>query len=321
MIETRLTRALGLEHPVILAPMAGVAGGALAAAVSRAGGLGLIGGGYGDDAWIGEQFAAAGNEPVGVGFITWKLAGSPELLGEVLARKPRAVFLSFGDPEPFAAQVKTAGVTLICQVQTRSAAEVALDAGADVIVAQGGEAGGHGASRATMTLVPEIADLLAGRSSDALLVAAGGIADGRGLAAALMLGADGILLGTRLWASEEALVPEGQMAAAMAATGDQTIRTRSVDVVRGLAWPKPYDIRVLGNDFTDRWHGDLEGLRRAADTEGPRWQKAFAEGDAAVGNPVVGEGIGLIRDRKPAADIIGGLVREAQGLLDGGWQR
>ncbi|CAN0579871.1 unnamed protein product [Ectocarpus sp. 12 AP-2014] len=172
-----------------------------------------------------------------------------------------------------------------------------------------------------MTLVPEIADLLAMRAPDTLLVAAGGIADGRGLAAALMLGADGIVLGTRLWASAEALVPEGQMQAGMAATGDQTIRTRTVDVVRDLPWPAPYDIRVLGNTFTDQWHDDLDGLRQAARTEGPRWQKAFAAGDASVGNAVVGEGIGLIRDRRPAGDIIKALVSEAKDLLDGGWQR
>ncbi|MBB96208.1 MAG: oxidoreductase [Rhodobacteraceae bacterium] len=321
MIQTRLTRTLGLEHPVILAPMAGVAGGALAAAVSRAGGLGLIGGGYCDGGWIADQFAAAGNEQVGCGFITWRLAGSPELLEAVLARKPRAVFLSFGEVEPFAAQVKAAGVPLICQVQTLAAAEAALEAGADVIVAQGGEAGGHGAQRATLTLVPEVSDMLAARAPGTPLVAAGGIADGRGLAAALMLGADGILLGTRLWASAEALVPEGQVAAGLKATGDQTLRTRAVDVVRDLPWPAPYDIRVLGNSFTDRWHDDLEGLRKAAPTEGPRWQKAFAAGDAAVGNPVVGEGIGLIRDRLPAEDIIKALVGEARALLDGGWQR
>ncbi|WP_428928594.1 NAD(P)H-dependent flavin oxidoreductase [Marinibacterium sp. SX1] len=320
MIETRLTRAFGLEHPVILAPMAGVAGGALAAAVSRAGGLGLIGGGYGDADWIAGQFAAAGNAPVGCGFITWKLAGAPEVLDAVLARRPRAVFLSFGEVEPFAERVRAAGVPLICQVQTRAAAAVAVEAGAEVIVAQGGEAGGHGASRATMTLVPEVADLLAGQSPDTLLVAAGGIADGRGLAAALMLGADGVVLGTRLWASAEALVPEGQARAALAATGDQTLRTRSVDVVRGLDWPAPWDIRVLGNDFTDRWHSDLDGLRRAGPGEAARWQQGFAEGDARVGNPVVGEAVGLIADRRPAGEIIAGLTAEAAALLDGGWR-
>ena len=321
MIERRLTRKMGLEHPVILAPMAGLAGGALAAAVNRAGGLGLIGGGYCDADWIEAQFAEAGNAAVGCGFITWRLAGTPEVLAQVLERRPRAVFLSFGDVEPFAGAVRAAGVPLICQVQSRAAAEAALEAGADVIVAQGSEAGGHGAQRATFTLVPEVADLLAERGLDVPLVAAGGIADGRGLAAALMLGADGVLLGTRLWASAEALVPDGQVEAAMRASGDATIRTRAVDVVRDLPWPAPYDIRVLANRFTERWHDDLDGLRKAAPVEGPRWQTAFAKGDAEHGNAVVGEAIGMIRDRPPAAQVIEGLVAGAEALLSGGWKR
>lgn len=321
MIGTRLTRAFGLVHPAISAPMAGAGGGALAAAVSRAGGLGLIGGGYCDGDWIDAQFAAAGNEAVGCGFITWKLAETPDLLAEVLARRPRAVFLSFGDPVPFAAKIHAAGVPLIAQVQDVAGARQALAAGAEVIVAQGGESGGHGARRATLTLVPEIADLLAARSPDTLLVAAGGIADGRGLAAALMLGADGVLLGTRLWASAEALVPAGQVTAALAAGGDATLRTRVVDVVRGLDWPDAFDIRVLGNRFTDRWHDDPDGLRAAGDAERSRWQAAFDAGDAETGNPVVGEGIGLIHDRPPAGEIIEHMVAEAQELIEGGWQR
>lgn len=320
MIETRLTERLGLRHPVISAPMAGVAGGALAAAVGRAGGLGLIGGGYCDVDWIEAQFAAAGNEPVGCGFITWKLAESPGLLDRVLTHAPRALFLSFGDPAPFAEAVRASGAVLICQVQSRADAVAAMGAGADVIVAQGGEAGGHGARRATMTLVPEVADLLAARRPETLLVAAGGIADGRGLAAALMLGADGVLLGTRLWASAEALVPEGQVNAALAADGDATLRTKAVDVVRGLDWPARFDIRVLRNGFTDRWHGDLDGLRAVARREGPRWQAAFAAGEAEVGNPVVGEAIGLIQDRPPVAQIIESMVAEAERLMSGGWR-
>jgi NAD(P)H-dependent flavin oxidoreductase YrpB (nitropropane dioxygenase family) len=123
-----------------------------------------------------------------------------------LAHVLAAVMLSFGDPHPFAPAIKAAGRLLICQVQDMRHARAALDEGADIVVAQGTEAGGHGARRATMTLVPEVADLLAQRSPETLLVAAGGIADGRGLAAALMLGADGVLVGSRLWASPEALV-------------------------------------------------------------------------------------------------------------------
>ncbi|MFT6226687.1 MAG: nitronate monooxygenase, partial [Paracoccaceae bacterium] len=253
-MHTRLTEYFGIAHPVILAPMAGAAGGALASAVSRAGGLGLVGGGYGDAGWFAHELALA-EAPIGAGFITWSLAKQPHLLDQALAANPRAIMLSFGDPAPFASAIHAAKVPLICQAQTLDHARAAVDAGAQVIVAQGGEAGGHGDLRGTMTLVPEVADMLAARSPDTILCAAGGIADGRGLAAALMLGADGAVVGSRFWASAEALVPPAMQQAAIAATGDDTLRTRVVDRVRGLRWPGGFTIRVLKNDFTDRWHG------------------------------------------------------------------
>lgn len=166
MLATRLTCALNLEHPILSAPMAFAAGGALAAAVTRAGGLGLIGGGYGDAAWLEQQFALAQGERVGVGFITWSLARQPSLLEGVLRHRPAAVMLSFGDPRPFADTVRQAGAVLICQCQDLSHARDAVEAGADVIVAQGAEAGGHGASRGTLSLVPEVADWLAAKAPD-----------------------------------------------------------------------------------------------------------------------------------------------------------
>ncbi len=186
--------------------MAFAAGGALAAAVSRAGGLGLIGGGYGDAEWIDEQFEAAQGERIGIGFITWSAAQTPSVVAAALQRRPAAVMLSFGDPMTFAADVHAAGAVLICQCQNLAHVSAALDAEANIVVAQGSEAGGHGADRGTFTLVPEVADMLARTSPDTLLVAAGGVADGRGLAAALALGADGVLVGTRLCASQESLV-------------------------------------------------------------------------------------------------------------------
>lgn len=205
-IPTRLTEALKIRYPIISAPMAFAGGGALAAAVSKAGGLGLIGGGYGDDTWLEEQFRIAGGEQVGVGFITWSLRKSPSLLTAVLKHRPKAVMLSFGDPRPFVDEIRDAGAALICQCQNIDHVWDAIDVKADIIVAQGSEAGGHGSLRGTISFVPETADLIKDQAAPSLLVAAGGIADGRGLAAALMLGADGILLGTRFWASTEALV-------------------------------------------------------------------------------------------------------------------
>jgi nitronate monooxygenase len=145
--RTALTELFGLRHPILLAPMGGISGGALAAAVTRAGGLGLIGPGYLGEEWIQREFDAAGDARVGVGFITWELARSPQRLAAALLRKPSAAMLSFGDAAPYLDAVKSSGAKLILQVQSVTAAKQAVQLGADVIVAQGIEGGGHGAQR------------------------------------------------------------------------------------------------------------------------------------------------------------------------------
>lgn len=314
-LATRLTRRLDLRHPIVSAPMAFAAGGALAAAVSRAGGLGLIGGGYGESEWLQQQFAAAGDARVGVGFITWSLAQKPSLLGEALAHRPAAVMLSFGDPRPFAGEVRRAGAILICQCQELAHVKQALEAGADVIVAQGTEAGGHGALRATSTFVPEVADHLARHAPDTLLLAAGGIGDGRGLAAALVLGADGALVGTRLWASQEALVKPAHHAAILASDGDGTLRTRIPDIVRQLPWPRGFTARIRRNAFTERWHGREDELRDAAAVEGPRYRQAFEAGDPDHTAVWFGEAAGVIHAIEPAAAIVERMASQAAARL------
>jgi nitronate monooxygenase len=317
-IATRLTKRLDIVHPVISAPMDVIAGGKLAAAVSGAGGLGFLGGGYADDGgWFEREFAAAGNQAVGCGFITWSLRNRPELLDAAIARSPKAIFLSFDDPEPFASRIKAAGIPLFCQLQTRADAERAIDCGADIIVAQGTEAGGHGGTRATLTLVPEIADLIAGRAPHTLLCAAGGIADGRGLAAALMLGADGVVVGTRFWAAQEAGVHPGLHQAALAAGGDDTVRQSVLDIVRERAWPARYTGRVLRNAFVAEWLGREAELKEAKAEQVARYRQAAAAGDAGVIATIVGEGIGLIHAIEPAAAILERMVAEAEALLKG----
>lgn len=315
-ISSRVTELLDIAHPIISAPMAFAAGGALAAAVSRAGGLGLIGGGYGDDTWLEDQFRLAAGAPVGVGFITWSLRKSPSLLTAVLRHRPRAVMLSFGDPRPFADEIREAGAALICQCQNLDHVWDAIDVGTDIIVAQGAEAGGHGSSRGTLTYVPEAADLISEQGSPSVLVAAGGIADGRGLAAALMLGAEGVLVGTRFWAAREALVPSRHHDAILAAGGDDTIRTSVVDIARQIPWPVGFSARVLRNAFVQRWHGREDQLRENVASEGPRYREAFAAGDPDETGVWFGEAAGMIREVKSAGVIVEEMVQQAADLLN-----
>ncbi len=314
-LSNRLTDALGIGHPIISAPMAFVGGGALAAAVSRAGGLGLVGGAYGDPEWIDEQFAAASGERVGIGFITWSAAQDPAVVATALQRKPPAVMLSFGDPMTFAADVRTAGAVLICQCQNLDHVRAALDAQADIIVAQGSEAGGHGAERGTFTLVPEVKDWLTRTSPDTLLVAAGGIADGRGLAAALALGADGVLLGTRLCAAEESLMKPLHKRAIVEADGDATVRTHLPDIVRALPWPQEFTARIQRNEFVNRWRGRESELAEHIDAERPGYVQAFADGDPEKTAVWFGEAAGLIEAVEPVATIIERMVTEATHSL------
>ncbi|MEL6318726.1 MAG: nitronate monooxygenase, partial [Pseudomonadota bacterium] len=244
-IRTRFTERFDIAHPIMLAPMDLVSGGALAAAVSRAGGLGLIGGGYGEADWLERAFLDAGNERVGVGFITWSVAERPELIAAALARRPAALMVSFGDAEPLIEAARAAGTPTVWQVQRLSQARQALAAGVDVIVVQGQEAGGHGMDRGLTALLPAVRDLA---GPEQILLAAGGLADGRGLAAALMLGADGVMMGTRFWASAEAAGSDAAKAGLVAAGGDDTLRTKVFDVARDVGWPWEFTGRVVEND-------------------------------------------------------------------------
>jgi nitronate monooxygenase len=316
-VTTRLTEFFGIEHPILSAPMALISGGRLAAAVTSSGGLGLIGGGYGDSDWLRREFALADGERVGCGFITWSLARKPELLDETLQRQPATIMLSFGDLQPFAEQIHVAGVPLIAQVQTLDHARQALDAGAEILAAQGGEAGGHGMTvRSTFTLVPDVVDLAAERAPETLVLAAGGVADGRGLAAALVLGADGVLVGTRFWASPEALVSPRAHERAVGSGGDDTYRTRVYDVVRRLDWPPEYNERALSNPFVDGWHGNEAALLSSLPDAVSTFEAAVAAEDFEAAAILVGESIGRIDSVRPAADIVVNMAAEADRILN-----
>jgi nitronate monooxygenase len=303
---TRLTRLLSIEHPILLAPMGAVAGGRLAAAVTRAGGLGMLGPGYADAAWIEREFDAAKTERVGIGFIAWDLARDPRRLDAALERGPAAVMLSFGDPSPFVHAIRRSDAKLLVQVQTVQAALEAARLGVDVVVAQGTEAGGHGAARSLFSLLPAVVDAV----QPIPVVAAGGICDGRGLAAALALGACGVLAGTRFYATDESLAPVEAKARVVQGAGDRTVRTRVFDIARRIDWPAPFTGRALENAFTRRWHGRESEL--AAETGAfDRYAAASQARDFDTAVVWAGEGVDLVRNVVPASRVVHDFIVEA----------
>ena len=315
-ISTPLTARLGIRHPILSAPMDVIAGARLTKAVSAAGGFGILGGGYGDKAWLEQETAklADVSDPFGIGFITWSLAKQPALLDIALEAGPRAIMLSFGDPEPFASRVKASGALLICQVQDEAMARQALDAGADILIAQGTEAGGHGASRTTIDIVPAIVDLAAGRVP---VAAAGGIGDGRGLAAMMMLGASGVLLGTRFYASQECDGPEEAKRRICAATSGNSVRGIIFDLSRNNVWPAPFTGRCLINDHARRWMGREVELMQNVKVVVAEYAAARATGNFDIAAVIAGESVGLIHDIPPAGEIVDRIITEAEQILGG----
>ncbi len=310
---TPFTELFGVRHPIALAPMAGSAGGELAAAVSNGGGLGLLGGGPGDLAWLDRELpllAERTSQPFGVGFLTWAI--DTATVERALAYRPRAVLLSFGDPGPFLAPIRAAGAALILQVTNLAEARQAVRLGADVIVAQGIEAGGHSGRRgwSTLPFVPVVADLAAPTP----VLAAGGIADGRGLAAALALGAAGALIGTRFQATPEALADPEIKQAIVAGCGEDTERSTILDVVRGSRWPARYPGRSLGHPFLDRWRGREAEL--AADPAAQQaYRDAVARGEVPPQPVWAGQAVDLITGLAPAAELVAGLAAQAEDVL------
>ncbi|HYF64341.1 MAG TPA: nitronate monooxygenase [Herpetosiphonaceae bacterium] len=314
MLSTPLCSLLGIEHPVLNAPMSGTAAADLAAAVALAGGFGMIGGtsGGGPD-WLRAQIRAVRaktDRPFGVGFIS-AFPGLDDLVQVALDEGVAAINHSFADPTPYVAPAQARGVRVFVQVQTVAQAIRAARAGADLIVAQGTEAGGHTGLAGTLALLPAVADAVGAIP----VVAAGGIADGRGLAAALLLGAQGGWLGTRFVASHEWGGGAWEQQAVLAATADDTVRTSVYDQVRGAPFPAGIADRVLRNAFNAAWEGragDIAArqaeLRREIEAAGQR-------NDPAVVDISAGVAAGLIQSLEPAGDIVRRIVAEAEGIL------
>jgi nitronate monooxygenase len=312
VIKTPLTRWFDLSTPIIGAPMAGVSGGAMARAVSAGGGLGMIGvGGATKTEFLTEQCAipAEAEVPFGVGLMVWVLETRPDLFEATIAAAPSLVSVSFGDPAPYVGPLHDAGIAVASQVNTAADVHRALDAGVDVLVAQGTEAGGHTGKRATLPLLQEVLTL-----TDRPVLAAGGIATGAGMAAALAAGAAGVWIGTPLLACTEALNSPAARERIRAATGDETVLTRAFDVAEGAAWPERWPGRALVNDFSRTWHGREDALKDDAEArqlvvEGRR------TGDPANAPLYAGESVGLVTVERSATEVVRELDADAEKAL------
>jgi nitronate monooxygenase len=313
-MKTEITEMFGITYPLILAPMSGTSTAPLAAAVSQAGGLGMIGTRIQGPDWLAQQIEviqAATSSPFGIGFIQWVVDERPEMWEAALALRPRAISLSFGAPEVYIEKARMAGIQVIYQAQTVELARRAARAGADAVVAQGTEAGGHTGSSSTFSLLPAIVDAI----HPVPVIAAGGIADGRGVAAAIMLGAEGVWIGTRFVASSEALVHAKAKQRIVEAQADDTVLGHAFDIVQGLAWPEEFAGRTLRNDFTDRWRQRESELAHALGEERAAVEAAESEADFNLAPVWAGEASGLIHSVRPAGEIVRDIFQEAEAVL------
>ena len=313
MNATDLTRLLGVRHPIVSAPMAGWSGGELAGAVSAAGAFGMIGvGSSTPTAWIPEQAKLAREHgPFGFGLMSWVLEKRPELLDAVLDEEPAAVSLSFGDPAPFVDRVREAGAVTMSQVQDARKAEWAVEAGVDVLVAQGTDAGGHTGKVGTMPLLQRVLEI--GERAGRPVVAAGGLGTGRGIAGVLAMGASGAWIGTRFCATAESTGTAAAKRLILEADETATVHTRVFDLVQDIPWPEEFAGRAIRNSFSDRWHGREAQLEEQRSSVSAEFEST--RGDYAEDFVYAGQAAGLVEDLPAAGELVDRLMAEAEARL------
>ena len=316
MLRTRFTDLLGLDYPVMSAPMSNHSGGQLAAAVSLAGGLGTFGGtnDFGPE-WLREQIAhvrSRTGRPFGVGFISQLIEYNTANIEIALEERVPVFIFSFADPDPWVRRAKDAGAVTICQVQSLELAQQSVDAGADVLLAQGNEAGGH---TGEMNLLPLLVDLVE-RYPHLPVLAAGGITTGRALAGVLGAGAEGASLGTAMLTTPEAVeVPETFKERIILSEGQDSTFTRLYDLLGTRPWPEGIAGRVYRNRLVREWDGrDAEILARreelASDVAAGR-----AQGDTELSAVYMGQGAGHITAIRPAAEVLRDICGGAENTL------
>ena len=307
-MQTELTRLLGIKYPIFQGGMAWVAEYHLAAAVSEAGGLGIIGAANAPAEWVREQIRETKkrtSNPFGVNVML--MSPHAEAVAEVIAQEGvAAVTTGAGNPEKYMDMWKEKGIKVIPVVASVAMAKRMQRCGADAVVAEGCESGGHIGESTTMALVPQVADEVS-----VPVVAAGGIADGRGIAAALMLGAKGVQIGTRFVVTEECQVHQNYK--------DRIVKARDIDTrVTGRGTGHP--VRTLRNEMTKKYQEmesagasleELEYLTLGA------LRKAVQEGDIKHGSVMSGQIAGLVKEEISCRQLIDSLVKETDALLKG----
>ncbi len=312
MLRTHLTTQWGLRYPIVGAPMANTARGSLARAISAAGGLGMIGVGPRDGVELIEQESEVPNEAgvrFGIGLMAWVLESRPELLDAAIAQRPFLISISFGSIRPYADRVHREGIRLATQVNNRQAAVAAAEQGADLIIAQGTEAGGHTGRVATLPLLQILLETV-----NKPVGAAGGIASPFGLAAVLAAGAECGWIGTAFLLSEEANVTSEARRRITDAAETETILTSVFDRVNNLGWPPQYPGRALRNSFAAKWSGRESDLLADRD-EVARFRRGADAKDYDVTSIYAGEAVGLLRRPGSARDVVERLGEGAERIL------
>jgi nitronate monooxygenase len=313
VFQTPLTHLLGLRFPIVNAPMTPAAGGELARAVGDGGGFGMLG--FDEDESESELRAQVdilrrdGERSFGIGLAAWVLEKRPQLLDLAISARPKMISISFGDPSPFIEKVHGAGILASAQVQSRAWARTALDAGVDVLVAQGTEAGGHTGNVGTLPLLQIVLDM-----TDKPVIAAGGIATGRGIAAVLAAGAAGAWIGTPFLVSRESRTPAPAKERILASDETQTIRTHVYDRLQGKPWPEEFGGRALRNPFAEKWNGREDELMRSPE-DIAAFKEAKASRDYSRAHIYAGQSVGLIAHAEGAAEIVERLAHDAYERL------
>src|SRR5215468_8931842 len=317
MIQTPVCDLLQIEHPIALGGMGSVYAPQLVAAVSGAGGLGAMGCHYLTPEQVHAGTAAVReltNRPFALNFLLFDIEDDSFASG--LALQPSVIAFAWPRPEqdvrPYVERAHAAGCKVTFMAGGVPEAVRAAQAGADVIIAQGTEGGGHVGWQTTMTLVPMVVDAVAPLP----VLAAGGIADARGLAAALALGADGVLLGTRFLASEESPLHPNFKQAILDSDGHDTLLSEIPDLAAGRVWPGAMS-RGRRNRFIERWAGREWALRQNRAEAWGAVQAARKAGDIDEAPLSMGQDAGLIRDIPPAGEIVTRMVEEAERIVTG----